>query len=135
MPKTKAAIVEAEVAEYEEAEETIPVKQAAVKAKEPTLQSAELQRRSLKSTYNSAMKVDVTISPLYRPYFGDSMRVAINGFAVYIPCDGKTRQISKQFAVEAYRRVAAINDFLLKRERRSDVQNNIENSPGELRIV
>jgi hypothetical protein len=130
-----------EIAAFEEIERIkVEEEKAVLEAAPPkpevkTLQSAEMRRRNLKSRYNDESQMNIMISPFYRPYFGDSMRIAINGFAVFIPCDGQTRRIAKSFAAEGLRRIAAVDAYVLKRDRRADIANNFETSPGELKIT
>lgn len=133
---TLEAEISAFEAEEKQANAALQAEMVAAKPRQKdNVNVAEVARRSLKSQYVTAEQIPVTVSPLYRPYFGEKLRVSINGFAVYIPCDGKPYPVSKPFAAEAMRRIAAINDFLLKKERRADIQHNLESSPGELPIV
>lgn len=81
-----------------------------------------------------APKVPVTLAPQYRAYFGDVMTVSLNGIAIYVPVDGRTRQVPKQFAIVINERRRRIDDFLLKAARLADIQNNAETFAGELKF-
>ena len=103
--------------------------------KAKSLQEAEQSRRSLKKLYHSEPKMRFSASPLYRDYFGDVMKIGINGFAVYVPLNGESVMIPKSFYTEGIRKLKLVDEYELKREKRADIHNNIESSPGELRLV
>lgn len=131
---------EVEALERDEAEAQDKAKQPVeivsskpVKAK--TLVQAEGQRRALKKSYLEQGKVMFSASPMYKPYFGENMKIMINGFAIFVPLDGRSRSIPKSFAAEGFRKIREIDNFLLKKERRSDIQNNVETTPGDLRLI
>ena len=94
----------------------------------------EKDRKQLVKSMREQELVPVSVSPLYRPYFGRTMPVTINGASVYIPCDGKTYKVPKVFADEIKVRISNQDDLFAKKRRLSDVSNNFESSPGELRI-
>lgn len=95
---------------------------------------AEKDRKALAKSMREQELVPISISPLYRPYFGRTMAVTINGASVYIPCDGKTYKVPKVFANEIKVRISNQDELFAKKRRLSDVSNNFESSPGELRI-
>ena len=94
----------------------------------------EKERKMLARSMRQQEKVAVSISPLYRPYFGRTMPVTINGASVYVPCDGKTYMVPKVFADEIAVRISNQDDLIAKKRRLGDVSNNFETSPGELQI-
>ena len=94
----------------------------------------EKERKQLARSMKEQELVPVSVSPLYRPYFGRTMAVTINGTSVYIPCDGKTYKVPKIFANEIKVRISNQDDLFAKKRRLSDVSRNFETSPGELRI-
>ena len=94
----------------------------------------EKERKMLAHSMKQQEKVPVSISPLYRPYFGRTMPVTINGTSVYVPCDGKTYLVPKMFADEIKVRISNQDELFAKKRRLSDVSKNFEASPGELRI-
>jgi hypothetical protein len=129
----------AEIKAFEDAEreslirEILKEQKSAKKAK--TLQQAEQSRRALKTCYHNERKIRFAASPLYRNYFGDVMKIGINGFAVFVKMDGIPVMLPESFAIEGMRKLRLVDDYELKREKRADVHNNLESSPGELRIV
>lgn len=98
------------------------------------LLSAESRRRELIRNYTLEKKVKIQISPMYRPYFGNIMPVIVNGIAIYFPIDGSVYEVPKTFATEIVRRRKAIDAILLKQRRMSEVQSNVEATPGELKL-
>lgn len=94
----------------------------------------EKERRLLAQAMKKQEKVPVSVSPLYRPYFGRTMPVTINGTSIYVPCDGKTYMVPRMFADEIKVRISNQDELFAKKRRLSDVSNNFEASPGELRI-
>lgn len=98
------------------------------------LQKAEARRRTLLKTYKEEDLVPMYLSPMYRPYVGNVMRVMINGISIYFKVDGSTQMIPKTFADEITARRMAIDDILTKQNRMSEVSSNAEGSPGELEL-
>ncbi len=98
------------------------------------VQTVEVKRRELANVYRKEGKVPVSISPMYRPYVGNAMAISINGIAVYVPCNGHVYFLPKTFALEALARIRRIDDMLTKKERMTDIGNNYETSPGELKF-
>ncbi len=95
-------------------------------------QTEMVYRKRLAKAYAEQEKTPVSISPLYKPHFGTSMTVSINGITIVIPCDGKTYKVPKQFALEAMSRISKIDKIIEKKNRMKDVGSNLERSPGEL---
>ena len=102
--------------------------------KSDNLQTVEVKRRKLANRYRNEEKSGVSISPMYRPYFGNKMAISINGIAVYVPCDGKMYHIPKSFATEAKARMIAVNEMLTRKERMTNISSNVEASPGDLKF-
>ena len=98
------------------------------------LQKAEARRKTLLNTYKQEELVPIYLSPMYRPYVGNVMRVMINGISIFFKVDGSTQMIPKTFADEITARRMAIDDILTKQHRMSDVSSNAETSPGELEL-
>lgn len=104
------------------------------RAAEVKAQRAREQRqRELAETYRNLPRMDVQISPMYRPYFGNSMAIMINGISVYVPCDGKRYKVPSNYAAEVQRRVEAVDKKLL-REKQSENKAVFEHSPGDIDI-
>jgi hypothetical protein len=95
---------------------------------------AESRKRELHKIYKSEPKVQTYLSPQYRPYFGNVMRVMINGISIYFKVDGSTQSIPKTFADEISRRRKAIDRTQLAQSRMANVPENNERTPGELSI-
>jgi hypothetical protein len=98
------------------------------------LQQAKDFKPKLRAQYDSEPKVSIYLSPMYRPYFGRTMRVMINGISIYMPVDGSTHQVPQTFADEITRRRMCIDAMLTKQHRMSDIQSNYERAPGELSL-
>ena len=95
---------------------------------------AEMKRRSLVTQFREQEKVAVSISPLYKPYFGKVMTVTINGISCAVPVDGKTYKVPFSFAEEVEARKRKQDELLEKKKGMGNVQNNFETSPGELTL-
>lgn len=91
----------------------------------------QAKRRVLAERYKKEKKVDVTISPMYRPYFGNNMPVQLNGIAIYVPIDGQTYKVPESFAAIIKERISMIDEQERAREAMSNVQANIEKYAGE----
>lgn len=116
-------------------EETVDTAEAAVSEKKTkSVQSAEMVRRELVKAYKAEDKMTVNISPMYRPYFGNTMSVSVNGITVFIPCDGKSYEINRTHAIEAMSRVRKVDDMLTRKQQMTDIANNVESSPGDIKF-
>lgn len=98
---------------------------------EQSVNKLQAKRRGLAEQYRKEKKVEVTISPMYRPYFGNNMPVQINGVAVYVPINGQAYKIPESFAAVVKERISLIDEQLRAREAMADVQANLENYAGE----
>lgn len=105
-----------------------------VKESDVNVRKAEESRRRLGEQFRKEDKVPVSISPLYKPYFGKVMTVSINGISVAVPVDGKTYKVPRSFAEEVEIRKFRQDELMEKAKKLSDVQNNFESSPGELAL-
>lgn len=105
--------------------------------KEQSVQIAKAVRNqeNLANKYRSEEKVAVQVSPLYRPYFGNVMKVCINGISIYMPIDNTVHQVPKTFADEIYSRVMAIDSIMKKQDKMANITGNLESTPGELPLV
>jgi hypothetical protein len=106
----------------------------AVQKANSDLLTAEKKRKLLLQTYREEEKVQMYLSPMYKPYFGNVMTVSINGISIFFKVDGSTQTIPKTFADEIASRRIAIDAMLNKQNRMADVANNNEKSPGELAL-
>lgn len=98
------------------------------------LQRAEARRKTLLNVYKNEDLVPMYLSPMYRPYVGNVMRIMINGISIYFKVDGTTQMIPQTFADEVTARRMAIDDILIKQNKMSDITSNAESSPGELEL-
>jgi hypothetical protein len=95
---------------------------------------AESQRKELLKVYRAEKKVPMYLSPMYRPYFGNVMQVAINGISIYFKVDGSTQLVPQTFADEITSRRMAIDRTLTKQRKMADIPSNYERNPGELTL-
>lgn len=98
------------------------------------LTRAEQRKKELHILYKNEEKVPMYLSPMYRPYFGNVMRVMINGISIFFKVDGSTQLIPKTFADEIVTRRLAIDKILTRQSRMANIPQNNENSPGELNL-
>ena len=98
------------------------------------LTQAQSRSKKLHARYKAEEKVAMYLSPMYRPYFGNVMRVMINGISIFFKVDGSTQQIPKTFADEIVSRRLAIDNMLTAQNRMSNIAQNTESSPGELNL-
>jgi len=103
---------------------------------EPQLE--KINERQLQQTmaqmYKKEPLVEVAISPLYANEFSRNMPVSLNGVRINIPVDGRPYKIPKSFAMEVQQRIALANEKFKRLNRMADVRNNIERTPGELKL-
>lgn len=92
----------------------------------------QVQRKNAQK-YRSLPRLDVQVSPMYRPYFGRNITVMINGITVSVPCDGKRYKVPCNYAAEIQRRIEAIDGQLLREKKMADT-NVFEHSPGDIDI-
>ena len=86
------------------------------------------------AAFRAEKKVPMYLAPLYRPYFGNNMRVMINGVSIFFPVDGKTYEIPESFAIEIARRRVAIDEIVSKQGKMANIAENVESNPGELEL-
>lgn len=89
-------------------------------------------QRTLAQIYSTQQKMPVRIAPSYAKYFGNIMRVVINGIAVAVPCNGQTFNIPIEFACEVERRMREMDAYELKTRKLADVARNYEPDIGRL---
>lgn len=113
---------------------TLPVSNQVADEARVALRQAQEYKKTLRNIYFSEEKVPMYLSPMYRPYFGNNMRVMINGISIYFPVDGSTHSVPKSFADELTRRRKCIDMALAKQHRMADIRGNYERAPGELNL-
>jgi len=99
-----------------------------------TLRSADARRTELLQTYRNEKLVPVYLSPMYRPYFGNVMRVMVNGISVWFKVDGTTQKVPQTFADEITARRIRVDQILTKKGRMANINANSESSPGEITL-
>lgn len=98
---------------------------------------AEADRRRAKLTehYKAEEKVPMYLSPMYRPYVGNVMRVMINGVSIFFKVDGSTQLIPKAFADEITSRRISLDATIMKQKKMENISGNFENAPGDLKLL
>lgn len=94
----------------------------------------ENDRKKLLDKFKHEAVVSVSVSPFYKPYFGSTAMVSIQGIAIYIPVNGRTYKVPKSFAADLNASIAAIDSRVQKIQRMSNVAQNFESSAGQLRF-
>lgn len=92
----------------------------------------EMAQKTLAQIYSSQRKLPVRIAPSYAKYFGNIMRVVINGVAVAVPCNGQSFNIPIEFACEVERRMREMDAYEMKTSKLADVARNYEPDIGRL---
>lgn len=92
------------------------------------------KHKELYMRYKNEPKKPVTLQPAYAARLGSRARIAVNGIAVYIPCNGETYNINETHANEAMAKVRKINKLELKQQQLSKISRNFESTPGELKF-
>lgn len=96
--------------------------------------TAEKRKHELHAGYCNEEKVSMYLAPLYKPYFGNVMRVSINGISIFFRVDGSTQQVPKTFADEITSRRLAVDAINEKQTRMANIKENNESSPGALNL-
>lgn len=120
------------MAKKSEKAEQVVTEAAVVAESNRAVNDGEKERKALARKFKAQPKQSVSISPLYKPYFGNIMTVTINGTSIAIPCDGRTYEVPAAFAEEIMIRISNQDDLIQKKRRLGDVTRNFEGSPGEL---
>lgn len=76
--------------------------------------------------------VSVTLAPTYRHPFGKVMPVRLNGYSIFVPCNGRAYKIPKSYAAIVHARRRAYDEQEMRQESMAQVQNNFEQYPGQL---
>lgn len=108
---------------------------AALQEQSKQIATAKIEQENLANRYRNEEKVSMSVSPLYRPYFGNVMKVSINGISIYMPIDNTPHKIPKTFADEIYSRINAVDAIMKKQDRMANIAANLETAPGELTLM
>lgn len=80
--------------------------------------------------------VEVSMAPMYRPYFGNIMTVTLNNLSIYLPLDGRGYKIPRPYAAIVHARRRAVDDHVMRMERMADVQKNFDGKDaGSLELI
>jgi hypothetical protein len=107
---------------------------AVMKESNDQLMVAETRRKALVDAYTKEERVPIYLAPMYAPYFGNVMTVAINGVHIRVAVNGQTQKVPKSFADEITSRRMKVDEMLRKMKRMSNITANKESSPGELKL-
>lgn len=131
--KRKPRPVEEDDYEDEEEPEVLPLR-TADRASNIAIaeRSTDRVRQALAQTYKVEGKVPVSISPSYRPHFGSTAMISVNGISVYVPCDGRAYSINATHAAELFETIDRIDLQLTRQQGASNM--SIESSPGSLKF-
>lgn len=100
-----------------------------------SMAEANKTRKDCKKELMSSKKVEVSISPLYANEFSDNMCVSINGYTIYVPCDGQKYMVAEPFADIINERIARVDEKARRQEKMSNVQNNFESFAGASNFI
>lgn len=95
----------------------------------------EVTRKKVSEAYSAEKKVTVSGSPMYRPYFGNTMPIIINGVAVYVPLDGQQYEIPDSFAAVFMDRISRIDEQINMRKQMATISENVEAYAGEKSLI
>jgi len=98
------------------------------------MNDANSARKNLMQIYRTEEKVQMKLSPMYKPYFGSVMHVMLNGISIFFKVDGSMQSVPRSFADELEARQMAIDAIISKQTAMADINNNLESSPGELNL-
>ena len=79
--------------------------------------------------------VEVSMSPMYAPYFGEVMTVGLNGLNIYFPVNGLTYKVPSPYAAIIKRRQRLVDDQIQRNKKLSDVTANKEQSAGQMELI
>ena len=87
---------------------------------------ANRNQKLMAKYYSTEKRVQVRISPLYKPYFGNVMAIKLNGIPIYVPCDNAVYEIPESYAMEWASRMRKVDDQLQREKRLSDYKKNYD---------
>lgn len=99
------------------------------------LAEAEIQHKETVKKIKKAKLVEVSLAPMYAPYFGDIMTVSINGVSIYFPCNGRRYKVPEPFAALIHERRRKVDDHEMRRDMLSNVSENVEQVPGARELI
>ena len=85
---------------------------------ESSIAEADRRRSKLTEYYRGEELVPMYLSPMYRPYVGNVMRVMINGISIFFKVDGSTQMVPETFADEITARRLALDAMIMKQKKK-----------------
>lgn len=95
-------------------------------------QSEIQKRKELQLKYRNQEKVLISISPMYAPYVGTKMCLALNNCYTYIAADGNNYAVPVDFADLWQERRMHLDKQIKLALGMADTRNNLEYTPGEI---
>lgn len=95
----------------------------------------ESLRKKLADKLANEPKMRVIGSPMYRPWFGENMLIAINGVEIYLPLDGQAYEVPESYALEFQSRIELVDEEIRMRNAMANVEKNVETYAGERELI
>lgn len=92
--------------------------------------NSNASRKTCHKQLMTSKKVPVSISPLYAPEFSDNMCVTLNGYTIYVPCDGQTYMVAEPFAEIIFERISRVDEKSRAQDNMANIQKNCESYAG-----
>lgn len=99
------------------------------------LQEADNRKNQNRKELLTSPRVEVSISPMYKPYFGEKMACGLNGLFIYVPLDGMRYSIAEPYAAMVAERIRKVDDQIARSKRMADIPRNFEKNPGSLELI
>ena len=131
-------LLENAAAEPEVPQEPVEVPQTAQQIVAESNRKLAVAQAETKKNYVELVsqdKVEISMAPMYRPYFGDVMTVSLNGLSIYFPLDGRAYKVPVAYAMIIQQRRRAVDDYITRTNKMADVQSNLEQTPGDLELI
>ncbi len=101
---------------------------------EMSIQAREKDRKGLIKRFQSERKIQVSVSPFYKPYFGSVAMISVQGISVHVPVNSKTYTVPQTFAEHLHEAIADVDKAVQRNERLSNVSGNFEKHVGALKF-
>lgn len=95
----------------------------------------ESLRKKLADKLANEPKTRVIGSPMYRPWFGENMLIAINGVEIYLPLDGQAYEVPESYALEFQSRIELVDEEIRVRNSMANIEKNSEQYAGERELI
>jgi hypothetical protein len=115
--------------------EEVPVIVAAQHTAAATFENAGKRMQDNVTELKRSKTKEVSMAPMYAPWFGNIMAVGLNGLTIYLPLDGRTYKVPIQYAQIIQGRRRAVDDFVMRTKQMSNVQSNREDYAGQLVLL